>query len=815
MRSSYLSPIVLVFAGPWLFGQGTTVSTSGPGAQFSVDGEVYSAAQTFLWPAGSKHILYFLGGPLPGNIVLSTPSNYVQLTSDQQTIYAFSGWVESSGLLHTNSDPVLTVTADPSVTSITANVSLLYRVQLNFASGAPAGVLPVCGGSPGGIPSNVFVPGVIYLANQCFWGPVSAYFPPGPLTLNAFPFPGFVFAGWLNGPSSPNQYLSQIDLTGPLTLYPYFEIAKRVRFITSPPGWPVVVDHAQVPTLPNPNYQGACPTGTALPVFAPATIAPMCLGDFDFAPGSPHQVGAASPQWDGHSKPWVFTGWTGTNSIQNGVYLTDNNANIRETVTANYAQAAQVSFVTAPPGLTLDVDGASNWRQYNFYWAPGTTHQFSAVQQQTGADTRIYVLQGWSNGGLAAQALTVSEAEVATGLVLTANYKALNRLVVQSVPAGLTLQVDGQACLTPCHVDHTVGTPVAVSAPSSIAQDAYTRFDLTGWSDGGSAGHTVTLTADTTTITASFQERFRLLLSADPAGAAVFQASPASVDSYYTPGTTVNLAARPSPGYSFRRWDGALSGTWPSGQVTMSSPQQAIARMDKIPYIAPAGIQSAAGVTPDTGVAPGETISIFGENLAPGTGSETGTPLPQSLAGTTVAVEGRFLVLLYVSPQQINAILPSDLPEGQHTLTVYATGLPDVTGTFTAIRNAPALFPRMQNGVAFATATHADGSALNSASPAQAGENITIVGTGFGPCEWDAPYGYPVPAAPLDPLIDAPTVALGDMRPPASWAGCMAGQGGYSAVRFLLPAEAPSGVSLPLQIEVNGHKSNTVSLPVQ
>ncbi len=817
MLSSYFFPIVFAFGGGWLFGQGTgvTISTTGPGAQFSVDGAVYTSAQTFLWPAGSKHILDFLGGPLPSNIVLATPSSYVQVTEDQKTIYSFTGWVENSGLLHPNSAPMLTVTADPSVTSITANVALLYLVRLNFGSGAPAGVLPVCGGSPGGIPSNVYAPGEVYLGNECFWGPVNAYFPPGQLALNAFPFPGFVFTGWLNGPSSPNQYLSQINLTGPVTLYPTFEVAKRVRFLTSPPGWPVVVDHAQGPTLPNPNFQGACPTGTALPVQAPANVAPMCLGDFDFAPGSAHQVGAVSPQLDAHDRPWVFTGWSGTNNIQNGVYLADSNVSIRDTVTANYAQAVQVSFATAPAGLTLAVDGASKWRQYNFYWAPGTTHTFSAAQQQTGADTRIYVLQGWSNGGAAAQNLTVSQAEVAAGLTLTASYKALNRLVVQSVPPGLTLQVDGQACQTPCRVDHPAGTAVGVSAPSSISSDAYTRYDFAGWSDGGSGAHSVTLTADTTTLTASFQTRYRLLLSSDPAGAAVFQTSPPSADSYYNPGITVNVAAKAAPGYSFRRWDGALSGTWPNGSVTMSSPQQVIARMDKVPYIAPAGVQSAAGVTPDTGVAPGETISIFGENLAPSTGTETGTPLPQTLAGTTVAVDGRFLVLLYASPQQINAILPPDLPEGQHTVTVYPTGLADVTGTFTAIRNAPALFPRMENGVAFATAHHADGSDLNLASPAQAGETITVVGTGFGPCEWNAPYGFPAPAAPLDPLIDAPSVLLGELHPQVSWAGCMAGQGGYSAVQFVLPAEAPSGVSLPLQIEVNGHKSNTVSLPVQ
>src|SRR5579863_4392823 len=114
MRSIHFLGLALVLGALRLFGQGTgvTISTTGPGAQFSVDGAVYSSAQTFLWPAGSKHILDFLGGPLPSDIVLSTPSSYVQRTQDQKTIYSFAGWVESSGLLHTNSAPVLTVTAD-------------------------------------------------------------------------------------------------------------------------------------------------------------------------------------------------------------------------------------------------------------------------------------------------------------------------------------------------------------------------------------------------------------------------------------------------------------------------------------------------------------------------------------------------------------------------------------------------------------------------------------------------------------------------------------------------------------------------------
>ncbi len=818
-KMRYLSSaIFVVLAGVLGAAQNVTgveISTNPPGATYMVDGVQYSTAQVFIWPAGSKHILAFPEAPLPPAVTAPGAGALVQTAANMNTIYSFSGWTENTGLLTLGSNPVITVTADPAVTSITANVAALYLLKLIFASGAPAGVSPVCGGAPGDIPSNVYVPGLVYVNNSCYWGSASAYFPAGTMTLNVFPFPGFVFGGWLNGQTTSNQYLTSINFTGPATLYPYFEFAKRVRFLTSPPGLPVIVDHEQVSTLANPSYSGMCPAGQSLPVDAPATIAPLCIGDFDFAPNSTHQIGAPSPAFDSSGKAWAFTSWSGSSAVQNGMYVVGNSVSGRDTVTANYAAAGHVAFLTNPLGLSLTVDGVGNQRQYNYYWPMGSTHQVSAPAQQTGGDTRTYVFQGWSNGGAAAQAVTVDQNAVNSGLTLTANYQVQGRLVVQSVPPGLSLMVDGQSCQTPCQADHASGVLAPVIAPASIALSAGSRLDFNGWSDGGAASHSVTLSTGITTIIASYRQKYLLSVTSNPANAATFVVSPASVDSFYAQSTSVSVIEKDKPGYQFLAWNGVSSSTMPSLTLTMNAPETLIAQMGKSPYLGPAAVQNAAGATQNDGVASGSVVSIFGENLAPAIGTGQTNPLPQSLAGASAEVDGRLLVLMYVSPQQINAVLPPDLPEGQHTLTIYGAGLPVVSGDFTAIRNAPGLFPQWVSGKQFATATHADGSAVSQASPAKPGETVTVLGTGFGPCQTNPVYGFPVPSSPLDPLVDTAQVTLGSSIPQVSWAGCTPGFAGFSSAAIDVPQDAPSGASLPLQIQINGQASNTVLLPIQ
>src|SRR5579871_1829736 len=171
----------------------TTISTVPSGVRFMVDGQVYSNAVTFNWPTGSKHLLVFITDPPVPN---QTTNATVQTASDGSAQYVFTGWVDNAGLLVPTTDPVQTITANPAITTLTATLTVSYRILLTYFN-SPDGTLPATCGAPGGIPAGIFRPGVVFLGSQCFWASASVFVPANQaLSLNAFPYPGFVFVGW-------------------------------------------------------------------------------------------------------------------------------------------------------------------------------------------------------------------------------------------------------------------------------------------------------------------------------------------------------------------------------------------------------------------------------------------------------------------------------------------------------------------------------------------------------------------------------------------------------------------------------------------
>ena len=115
-------------------------------------------------------------------------------------------------------------------------------------------------------------------------------------------------------------------------------------------------------------------------------------------------------------------------------------------------------------------------------------------------------------------------------------------------------------------------------------------------------------------------------------------------------------------------------------------------------------VESAAA--PSSTVAPDSLASLYGANLAPGIAQATAQPLPLALAGVTLSVTDaagveRGAPLLYVSPVQINFVVPDGTAPGLATLAVAGQ-------TFTAAVQpvAPTLFSvnGAGSGVAAATA---------------------------------------------------------------------------------------------------------------
>jgi uncharacterized protein (TIGR03437 family) len=843
-RVKSLSLLMLLASGG-IFAQtiGVTVGLSQPGPVFYVDGQLYGTTQVFLWPEGSKHVLQF-----PFSEILGTSLPYQQsagvcatVTPCPSTIeWTFGGWADNLGLLAQAGSAVQTITVFPGLTSVIGTVTEAVQLAMTYPSGTGSGATNTnCSGAPGtptpvnggATPSGW---GLVYINGTCFSDSTTAFLPIGLVNLNAYPFPGYGFVGFEYGGNPPDPFLFQYNLTEPIAIVPVFSPAKRVSFRTSPLGLQVIVDHTTIitpTTLPTPPTSSGVPDGSntcnpnynAIPPNTTTGVTPLCIGDYDFLPGSTHTVAAPLAQQDNSGAYWVLGSYTdtaGQSLTQNSTYTTNAATNVPDLVTAVFIPGMQTAILTNPAGLKLSVDGTSALPNYNFIWGQGTTHTISAPATQVDSSGRTWQFANWSNGGSATQTITVpTSTTVGTGFSVTANYTLLGQVQVTSSPAGLTFSVGGSSCTTPCSVNQVSGTQLAISIPSSIPQTPTSRLDFDSWSGGITSNSTtlsVTLTQAATVYTANYHTSYLLNAVSNPANDATFKLSPASPDGFFPNGAQITVTPVPNTGYKFAGWGGDLSGTLTPGNLTMNMPHSVVANLQSTPTIAPAGIVNAAGATPDGTVAPGSIISIYGANLAGALQVGPADPLAQTIGNVTVTVNNILMPLMFVSPGQINAQVPTELGPGTYTLTVNWLGQAPVSGTFTVSRDAPGVFveSNVQN-ISLAAALHQDGSLISLASPAKRNEIVSLYGTGFGPLSQQVGDGYAAPNSPLITVADTTTVNAGGVSVPATWAGSAPGLVGVNIVQFQIVSSIPSATNINVVVTVGGKPSATVELPVQ
>ena len=797
--------LLIVCGGAWAQTiSSVVVGTVPSGVSFSVDGVNYVSTQTFLWPQGTKHVIQFIFtlGPT------GTLEPY-QSSADQQTEYFFGGWTANGASLNGGA-PAVTVTADPSLTSVIATLGIQYAVTVNFPGGIPSS----CVGSGNPIPT--IQNGIVYFNGVCVASSTTIFLPAGQISLVEYSYPGWVFYGWWIN-SHLYTSLGSWNLTGPAQFTPEFSIAKRINFMTNPAGLEVLVDRTlgQTPLVPASNGATCNPSTNLLPPLPPPGFPALCIGSYDLLPGSTHTVGAPTPQTDARGNYWVFEGYS--NGLgQDANYVVDMNYNSAATLTANFVPGVHVQFITTQNGLKLSVDGQSNFGgSYTFIWGQGETHTVSAPATQVDANGRTWSFVSWSNGGAATQTITIPTN--ATTYVLTATYAELPQVTINSSPQGLQFSVDGAACTTPCVVNHASGYVMPVIAPTVIPSSSTSRVSFTGWSDGSTAStRSVTFSQATQSITASYQTQYAVVSSASPAGSATVTFSPPSPDGFFVSGTPVTVTATPAIGYKFVKWGGDLSGTYTTGYLTMSGPHSITAYTQSAPAIAPAGIMSAAGPTLDGSLAPGSIISIYGQNLASAPLLGSTNPLPQTLGNVTVTIGNYILPLLFVSPAQINAQLPVELVDGNYTLLVQQTGQPDVPGTLTISRDAPALFLQANTQQQpLVLALHQDGSLITFSSPAIRGEQISIYGTGFGPYATAALDGFDIPATPTDKTADPVVLNVAGINKTPDFAGAAPGAVGLVLVQLTITDDLPAATTANLVVTVNSKPSPTVVLPLQ
>ncbi len=236
------------------------------------------------------------------------------------------------------------------------------------------------------------------------------------------------------------------------------------------------------------------------------------------------------------------------------------------------------------------------------------------------------------------------------------------------------------------------------------------------------------------------------------------------------------------------------------------------------PIVTSTGLVSAASYAPapNNQVAPGQLVSIFGQNfLAAGNAVAGGLPLPTQLGSqnTGVTACGQALPLYSVSTGQINAQLPSECPTtGTMTATITVGGQ-TATQVFSLAPAAPGIFTVNGSGSGDGIVVHADNSLVSSTTPASPGEEVVIYVTGLGATNPQFADGTAVDR--MNTTVMPVTVTIGGKNAAVIYAGLTQGFVGLYQINAIVPGGLTG--SQPVVVISGGTYSSAagVSMSVQ
>jgi uncharacterized protein (TIGR03437 family) len=230
--------------------------------------------------------------------------------------------------------------------------------------------------------------------------------------------------------------------------------------------------------------------------------------------------------------------------------------------------------------------------------------------------------------------------------------------------------------------------------------------------------------------------------------------------------------------------------------------------------ISVAGVVNAASFAQGA-IAPGSMISIFGTGLAPSTLQASSLPLPTRLNGTSIAIAGQNIPLIFVSTTQVNAQLPFQLSSGSAVLTVQNGSGLSASRTITIAPTSPAVFTTTSDGKGDAITVHANFSPVRrvTGESAQTGETIILFCTGLGAVNNFSSAGSAAPSSPLATTIQTPTVLMDGRSAQVTFSGLAPGFVGLYQINLVVPQGV--GGDVLTTVNVGSTSSNPVVINVR
>jgi len=218
-----------------------------------------------------------------------------------------------------------------------------------------------------------------------------------------------------------------------------------------------------------------------------------------------------------------------------------------------------------------------------------------------------------------------------------------------------------------------------------------------------------------------------------------------------------------------------------------------------LPSIAANGVENGASFQP--GIVPGSWATIQGSSLSVQTDTWANFivngKLPTTVDGVSVSVGGNNAYVYYISPSQINFIVPSVGSGSQQVIVTNSVGA-SAAVTATVDTYGPAFFGWPNNQVVatrqdFTYAVQNGTFAGTTTTPAKPGDTIILWGTGFGPTMPAAPAGQVTPSDTTYNTSTLPTVTINNVSAIVYGAALAPGFAGLYQVAIQVPTTLGNG----------------------
>ncbi|MDQ6704678.1 MAG: hypothetical protein M3Z85_01805, partial [Acidobacteriota bacterium] len=350
------------------------------------------------------------------------------------------------------------------------------------------------------------------------------------------------------------------------------------------------------------------------------------------------------------------------------------------------------------------------------------------------------------------------------------------------------------------------------------------RYSFQNWGDGGAASHTFTATSAGSAIASNWQLKYLVStyagdpldfytsmnghISVSPASSEC--GNPQPTDCYYPAGTKLTWTPSGVSPFVFTEWSGDLTGTTTPGALTVNDQVYVTGNFAQPGRLVRSGVVDAANYQ-GQGVSPGEIVAIFGLQFGPPAQlaglQVAANTVTNNLAQTRVLFDGQPAPLVYVSGNQISAIVPYAVAGKTTTrVAIEYQGKAGNAVNLPVLASHPALFTLDSSGSGQVAALNQNNSVNGASNPAVRGSVIQLFGTGEGATTPAGSDGRIITDAAHKPVLPVKVTIAGRDAQVMYFGEAPNLVSGVFQANAVIPADCPQGL-VPVSVTVGNAAS--------